>query len=87
MKIRHYGLLANRGRQKRVAQARVMLTGDARPTEDEPESQLPDNATAKSEAGDSPRLLCPYCGGLGLVLVETVKGAARAPPNPEHCVQ
>ena len=87
VKIRHYGLLANRGRQERVAQARVILTGEARRTEEDPESQLPNNATANSEAGESPRLLCPYCGKLGLVWVETVYGAARAPPNPETCTQ
>ncbi|MDA1273573.1 MAG: transposase [Verrucomicrobia bacterium] len=87
VKIRHYGLLANRGRQERVAQARGMLTGNVRPTGNEPERQLPDNATAKAEAGEAPRLLCPYCGRIGLVLVETVKGAARAPPNRESRAQ
>jgi len=83
VKIRHYGLLANRGRQKRVDQARVILTGKALAEEKEPESQLPDNATGKSETGEPPRLLCPYCGRVGLVLVETVRGAARAPPNAD----
>ena len=87
VKIRHYGLLANRGRQERVVQARVILTGEARRTEEDPESQLPHNATAKSDEGESPRLLCPYCGKLGLVWVETVYGVARAPPNPETCTQ
>ena len=80
VKIRHYGFLANRGRQKRVAQARALLTA-ASTAESKPapaEDPQPD-PTAQSDPVK--RLVCPYCGHRALVWIESVEPAARAPPS------
>jgi hypothetical protein len=58
VKIRHYGLLANRGRQTRVAAARQRL--GALP----PVTGVPTTA---------PELRCPHCGQTALVLVAVVR--------------
>ena len=64
VKIRHYGLLANRGRQQRLECARTLL-GQSTPT-----------VEGLSELGP-PRLseklpICPYCGWAALVLVRVI---------------
>jgi hypothetical protein len=76
VKIRHYGLLANRGRQERLKQARALLP--AQPTQKE----NPAESLFETPA-DAPALpICPYCGRAALVLVGVV-GPQRwraAPP-------
>jgi hypothetical protein len=59
VKIRHYGLLTNRGRQQRLARARALLS--------------PGQATAPAPA-PTPRTLpvCPHCGWAALFLVRVV---------------
>ena len=59
VKIRHYGLLANRGRQQRLEQARAWLN--------------PGQPTAPAPA-PTPRSLpiCPHCGWAALFLVQVV---------------
>ena len=59
VKIRHYGLLANRGRQQRLARARALLS--------------PGQPTAPAPA-PTPRSLpiCPHCGWAALFLVRVV---------------
>jgi hypothetical protein len=59
VKIRHYGLLANRGRQQRLARARALLS--------------PGQPTAPAPA-PTPRTLpvCPHCGWAALFLVQVV---------------
>jgi hypothetical protein len=59
VKIRHYGLLANRGRQQRLERARALLS--------------PGQPTAPAPA-PTPRTLpvCPHCGWAALFLVRVV---------------
>ena len=60
VKIRHYGLLANRGRHQRLDQARALLQV--------PTLQAPD---APPAARPLPR--CPHCGWAALFLVRVLK--------------
>ena len=70
VKIRHYGLLANRQRRERIAQARALL--HVIPTQ----SELPNSE--KSE--NAPLLVCPHCGSKRVMLIEVVKfGRANQP--------
>ena len=63
VKIRHYGLLANRQRQERVAQARALLAPAA------PEPTLPDSG----KSTDEPQMVCPHCGSKRMILIEVVE--------------
>ena len=67
VKIRHYGLLANRGRQQRLERARALLN--------------PDPPTAPAPA-PTPRSLpiCPHCGWAALFLVQVVPPQRFQPP-------
>lgn len=59
VKIRHYGLLSNRGRQERIAQARALLPASATvvmPTDDPAVKTV--TLTAEKGAAKS----CPHCG-------------------------
>ena len=82
VKIRHYGLLANRGRQERVARAQALL--GATPAQQAPSETAPESNPAASAQDDnsSQRWICPHCGHRALVWVDTVGRAARAPPMP-----
>ena len=73
VKIRHYGLLANRGRQARLQQARALL-----PAESPASQTLPE---LKPTPPISPTLpICPHCGWAALVLVRVVPPLHLAPP-------
>jgi hypothetical protein len=72
VKIRHYGLLANRQRQERVAQARALLSPAA------PEPALPDSG----ESTDEPQMVCPHCGSKRMILIEVLEGATTSKPAP-----
>ena len=80
VKIRHYGLLANRGRHERVAQARALLgTGTGTGT----------TATAGSGAEQDSAAVrnCPHCGSVRLSLVKIYHTRQQIPgfllPQPE----
>jgi hypothetical protein len=76
VKIRHYGLLANRGRQERVARVRAFLRSrlpDATPADDRPEP--PPRTAADPVPGK-----CPHCGALALVLVALIPRPRAAAP-------
>ncbi len=64
VKIRHYGLLANRGRQQRLDRARALL-GAAEPTG----TELP---VLKLSPHAEPLPVCPHCGWAALVLVRVI---------------
>jgi hypothetical protein len=66
VKIRHYGLLANRQRQQRLARARALL---------------PAGPAAPGAPSPSPRSLpvCPHCGWAALFLVRVVPPLRFAP--------
>jgi hypothetical protein len=73
VKSRHYGLLANRGRQLRLQQARVLL--HAQPPAGQP---LPD---IKPTTPLPPKLpICPHCGWAALILVRVVPPQRLTPP-------
>jgi hypothetical protein len=72
VKIRHYGLLANRGRRQRLQQARALLKLTT--TEDAA-------ASAKPPATRSlPR--CPHCGWTALFLVRVLAPSRLKTPPP-----
>jgi hypothetical protein len=66
VKIRHYGLLSNRDRPARIAQARALLAQAPVQTE---QDQEPLSAVKHVEP---PPLLCPHCGHAALVLIRVV---------------
>jgi hypothetical protein len=68
VKIRHYGLLGNRDRQKRLDAAREYLNVA---TQAQP---LPAQTCAEPA---EPRLRCPFCGALALLKVEQVPPLRR----------
>ena len=66
VKIRHYGLLANRDRPARIAQARALFAQDPTQPEQQPEPVL----TVKHV--EPPPLVCPHCGHAALVLIRVI---------------
>ena len=77
VKIRHYGLLANRDRQVRLQAARALLQAQSPAGQPLPE--------LKPTPLISPTLpVCPHCGWAALVLVRVVPPLRRAgPPAPD----
>lgn len=79
VKIRHYGLLANRGRQERIAQIQTMLGHCGQ--DDGPGSEpLPTACPSAQEHQGPSRLVCPACGQRALVWMQTITGPGRGPP-------
>lgn len=72
VKIRHYGLLANRRRRQRVAQARALLDTVPGP------SGLPQ--AEKSKKKEPPPKVCPHCGSKRIVLIELVEPIRASKP-------
>ena len=74
VKIRHYGLLSNRNRSARIAQARALL--------DEIPSQLSEAQQTLSTINhvDPPALVCPYCGHRTLILMYVIDRPKTIPP-------
>ena len=73
VKIRHYGLLANRGRQVRLQAARALLQAQSPTGQPLPE--------LKPTPLSSPTLpVCPHCGWAALVLVRIVPPLRLASP-------
>jgi hypothetical protein len=70
VKIRHYGLLANRGRQERVTQIRALLSKPGVPAAP-PDPTPVRAATAATDNTASPGV-CPNCGARALVWVATL---------------
>jgi len=66
VKIRHYGLLANRDRPARMAQARALLPKVPSQSKQEQQEAL----TVKHV--QPPPLLCPHCGHAALVLIRVI---------------
>jgi len=65
VKIRHYGLLANRGRQERLQRTRALLGAEA-------------PAAAAAQPRSLPR--CPHCGWAALILVRVLPPLRRQSP-------
>jgi hypothetical protein len=75
VKIRHYGLLANRDRPARIAQARALLAQSHTPPAPPREPLLIVRPVA------APPLVCPYCGHAALVLIRVID----RPHPPSRC--
>lgn len=74
VKIRHYGLLTNRHRHARVAQARAALNALSTKI-----ATVPVRAEASSAARET---LCPHCQQPGLRLLRVTRApSGRVPPN------
>jgi hypothetical protein len=67
VKIRHYGLLANRDRPARIAQARALLPPVASQGGSPPEAPL------SLKPVEAPPLVCPHCGQPALVLMRVIE--------------
>jgi hypothetical protein len=77
VKIRHYGLLGNRQRQSRVAQARALLAqGPQSPEAGKARAEVPAALAPESPPGR----VCPFCGSRRLWLVEIVPPCFGARP-------
>jgi hypothetical protein len=63
VKIRHYGLLSNRDRPARIAQARALLAQAPAQCEE------PKEAVLAIKYVEPPPLVCPHCGQPALVLI------------------
>lgn len=74
VKIRHYGLLANRDRQERIDRARRLLGVKEEPLNDSAPEEAPPTDAAPAESG---RLRCPHCGACALIWIEEL------PPRPK----
>jgi hypothetical protein len=66
VKIRHYGLLSNRNRPARIAQARALLAKTSAPSDE------PKEAVLTIQPVEPPPLVCPYCGQRALVLIAVI---------------
>jgi hypothetical protein len=67
VKIRHYGLLSNRNRHTRIAQARAALNAGAPAPAEKPH---PEKSPAPAAEGPLP--ICPHCRQPALVLVRVI---------------
>lgn len=81
VKIRHYGLLANRGRQQRVSRAQRLLGTPPLIADPKEEHAAHPTGTGAEEPATVQRWTCPSCGQRALVWVESVGRGARAPPR------
>jgi hypothetical protein len=76
VRVRHYGLLANRHRQEKLARCRVLL-GMAVTTQDNTDATDPDPVTPPGhEATVTPTRICPRCGAGRMVVI------GEFPPMP-----
>ncbi len=67
VKIRHYGILSNRNRPARIAQARELLAQIPHPPEQAQEMPL------TIQPVELLPLVCPHCGHSSLVLIRVIK--------------
>jgi ribosomal protein L37AE/L43A len=89
MRVRHYGLLANRHRQEKLARCRELLDMTVRPQAETPPADLDPVTPPAQEATVTPTRVCPRCGAGRLVVI------AELPPmtlvegtvaGPEPCL-
>jgi Putative transposase/Transposase zinc-binding domain len=70
VRIRHYGLLANRHREEKLGRCRALLAVPAAPQQPTAGEPAPDTA---AEAGAEPWQLCPICGHGRMVVIEELE--------------
>jgi hypothetical protein len=66
VRIRHYGILANRHRQEKLARCRELLKMARLPESDEPEPSEPPRFAARV----TPTRVCPVCGASRMIVIE-----------------
>ncbi|RJF97155.1 IS91 family transposase [Noviherbaspirillum saxi] len=77
-RIRHYGLIANAGRQQNLAKARELL---------HVVSDLPPHAAEAAATISQPRFVCPHCGAAMRIIETFARGQPiRAPPRQRGAV-
>ena len=79
VKIRHYGLLGNRGRVQRLQRVRTLLGVAPGPEVQQVLEPPPDKGLASGPEG---RLCCPSCGRPTLILLGSVPPERPAPKPP-----
>ena len=67
VRIRHYGLLANRHRQDKLALCRRLLGGDPA-AEPEPSEEV--TTTGEGPSSITPTRVCPACGGGRMIVIK-----------------
>jgi hypothetical protein len=73
MRIRHYGILANRHRCEKLALCRRLLGSDSAA---EPESSEETKETGESSSSITPTRVCPVCGAGRMIVIKEL------PPMP-----
>ena len=73
VRIRHYGILANRHRHEKLALCRRLLGAS---TAAEPESAEETKETRESPSSITPTRVCPVCGAGRMIVIE------EFPPMP-----
>jgi hypothetical protein len=87
--VRHYGLLANRHRQEKLARCRELLGMTVRPQAETPPADLDPVTPPAQEAMVTPTRVCPRCGAGRMVViaefppVTLVEGTVA---GPEPCL-
>jgi hypothetical protein len=76
VRVRHYGLLANRHRQEKLARCRELPGMDVTPQADTPPTDPDVIPPPGHEATVTPTRVCPRCGAGRMVVV------AEFPPMP-----
>ena len=74
VKIRHYGLLSNRGRSERIEQARALLAPAPSPVQ-----ELGPQPSSVIKEAPAPRRVCPFCGSSEVMLIAVLGRPRRHP--------
>ena len=80
VRIRHYGILANRHRKGKLARCRELLNGAGRP---ESEDQEP-NEPPRFAALVTPTQVCPVCGAGRMIVIKEFPPLAPGQEAPER---
>jgi hypothetical protein len=78
VKIRHYGLLANRGRDGRIERSRQLI-GETTPEASAPAArETPAEEKPAEEKPAKPQLTCENCGSTRMRLLAVIQPVSRA---------
>jgi Putative transposase/Transposase zinc-binding domain len=82
VRIRHFGLLANRNREENLARCRRLLGASPPPLASEPGAATPAAEPTATDA--APPGSCPVCRVGRMVMVEAIPRHPSPPPVPHH---
>jgi hypothetical protein len=87
VRIRHFGLLANRHREEKLTRCRLLLSATPAARNPEPPRPEPGEATKMESGPDDPavaapdsRVRCPVCGKGRMVVIEVLPRSDTRPP-------